>query len=253
MLLCITDRCCEQCTHCFREAHPAGLHMDNRVWIATLDFIKRSRINIVLVSGGEPTEHPRFEGMVEELLQLPIATACILSNGSFIFDDVRRKKVFRLLTNARVHLQVCMDPRYYKNADKVKQFPWSMMRNTIAFDKVHSGILPMGRASQLHEAVSTTRSPTCANLYLLAKQLSVSKFSAFVLSYEMRTRRFCTPAIDPAGNIRAGEGNRCTILGNVTKYDDEKTMKTLREGKPCDICGLMKNVPPAAAAILKGE
>ena len=71
--LCITSLCNRSCSrYCFAGLNvmrrpDQAAHMDWTVFCTALDFIQRSTIDSVRILGGEPTLHPQFERMVEEV------------------------------------------------------------------------------------------------------------------------------------------------------------------------------------------
>ena len=83
MLIQITNRCHMMCPHCLQDSGPQGRHMSEDTFGQVLDFCREAGPWTVNVTGGEPTEHPRWAEMVRELLRLsPVSLVIILTNGA---------------------------------------------------------------------------------------------------------------------------------------------------------------------------
>ena len=84
MLLFITSSCRMQCTHCLSDCKPDGVHMSMEVLNDAIKFIKKIRNKIVIVSGGEPTDHLQFLDIMERLVkEFAKPQLSIASNGMF--------------------------------------------------------------------------------------------------------------------------------------------------------------------------
>lgn len=60
MILMITNKCRMNCSHCMNFSSNDGQHMKVDVIGKSLEFIKEIKPNMLIISGGEPTEHPLF-------------------------------------------------------------------------------------------------------------------------------------------------------------------------------------------------
>lgn len=84
-LLDVTSQCNLSCPACFAQSSPAAslyLPLD-RVMHAVETALEREngRLDVVMLSGGEPTVHPQIREMVERLVALPITRVVINTNG----------------------------------------------------------------------------------------------------------------------------------------------------------------------------
>ncbi|HET7813761.1 MAG TPA: radical SAM protein [Candidatus Baltobacteraceae bacterium] len=84
-LLDVTTQCNLQCPACFTSSSPAlsqYLPLD-RILSAVRTAIEREngRLDVVMISGGEPTVHPQLREMVEALLEMPVTRIVINTNG----------------------------------------------------------------------------------------------------------------------------------------------------------------------------
>ena len=84
-LLDITTQCNLECPACYASSSPAASHylpLDAIVH-AVERAIEREggRIDVVMLSGGEPTVHPQFREIVERLATLPVTRVLVNTNG----------------------------------------------------------------------------------------------------------------------------------------------------------------------------
>src|SRR5206468_4383446 len=82
LLLEITDACNLRCPTCYADARGHDF-MPREEVIRRLDsfFRTQSRIDVLMLSGGEPTIHPEFEAILEAALSYPIGRVLINTNG----------------------------------------------------------------------------------------------------------------------------------------------------------------------------
>ncbi|MFF3028256.1 radical SAM protein [Microbacterium sp. NPDC057944] len=87
----ITDHCNLRCPTCFAESSPAATAVAplDEV-LATVDAKlsrENNRIDVLMLSGGEPTLYPWLEQLLEQLIARPIVRILINSNGLRIAND----------------------------------------------------------------------------------------------------------------------------------------------------------------------
>lgn len=106
----ITDRCNLSCPVCFASSAPSLSYLMSldefraRLRSATA---KRGALDIVMLSGGEPTTHPEFELFLEELDRSPLVKRVLLNtNGVLIAHSAGlRSTLERLRSKLEVYLQ----------------------------------------------------------------------------------------------------------------------------------------------------
>jgi hypothetical protein len=93
LLLDVTEACNIACPTCFAGSHP---HIDRYATPAhvtrTVDTMiarEGGRIDVVMLSGGEPTIHPALEEIVEALLDRPVTRVVVNTNGIRLARDDR--------------------------------------------------------------------------------------------------------------------------------------------------------------------
>jgi uncharacterized radical SAM superfamily Fe-S cluster-containing enzyme len=87
-LLEITDACNLRCPACYAES-PNGKHRPYEELVATLDaYLARGPLDVLQISGGEPTIHPRFEDLVAYALGRPdVRHVMVNTNGITLGQD----------------------------------------------------------------------------------------------------------------------------------------------------------------------
>jgi hypothetical protein len=218
------------------DALPEGEHMSMQTFLKAKDFIEgiyRS-IKIVMISGGEPTNHPMLLDFIEMLKGWHVI---VMSNGLFLSEN---KDYAERLLATDVTLQIYNDPRYYPL--KVEPFEHPKI---IFGDKINL-MSPFGRAVK-NGLKSARQSPSCFNLRSSARTLK--DFSESVLSLRM-SGKMCTPSIDVQGNVLAGESRFCHKIGTVESTDEELLENLL--SMKCNKCGLEDNLQQMLKNIIQG-
>jgi len=219
------------CSHCFIEkSGPEGEHMKMSTFRKALDFAEEIWSPMILVSGGEPTEHPRFFDFLDEVRdRMFVAVVC--SNGSFALDNA----MYDRLSLAGVRVQVTSDARFYpRNFDFIRHrfnAPW------IVFEDHIRTVFPCSRVEKNGLEVNR-RFSACFNLRSAVRSLGL-KQAMFILGMKGRV---CSPSVDVDGSVRMGEMDTCHRIGFVG--DSKKTIEKNIVGVKCDRCGLKKNLSP---------
>jgi len=243
MVIQITNKCNENCSHCFVDATPDGNKMSKDTLIETIKFLKKAQPIVVQITGGEPTTHPNFFEFVNAFVKnLPKITFTILSNGSFFFNDELRAKVLKVLSYPTVlALQIRTDKKYYPNYDKIiqnKDKIENLHEKIDVYDGV-DGIIKLGRGKNITKDIAT-QSPMCANLVMLNKQKDFKSFPEYIKYYQMNTKKFCAPSINEDGYLHAGETPNCKTLGHVSDNIDY-LMDKIKKHEMCGNCKLTLN------------
>lgn len=226
MLLKITNVCHMGCIHCLDNCKPEGVYMSLEQIDKNIEFIKKLQSKVIIVSGGEPTEHPYFFEIVEQIKKHFNKRAILIaSNGMFLFDEKKRYRIQKL----DVSVQITNDKRYYP-----KEIPFIKHKNFIYETHIRT-LKPQGRAKTL---CCTKTSPDCYNLRSLVIHNELNLKSAINL-LELKGY-FCKPVINANGTISIGESVECTTIGKLgdTIETLEKNIRAMR----CNNCGLMNQL-----------
>lgn len=221
MLVRITNRCRMGCSHCMVEAGPDGDHMSLETFKKVVDLIERHDLMLLMISGGEPLEHPQFFEMIKLARSLPVKM--ILSNGMFLEDESLRDRVLAL----DLPVQITNDPRFYPRRVPIIQHP-----NVMYEDHIRT-ITALGRAVE-NDIPNTNRiAPMCFNLRSIVRQFRT--FWPAVL--QLRTmQKMCSPSINVDGSIVCGEAPSCFKIGTIESSDEELVQNLL--SMDCNQCGM---------------
>ena len=243
MLIMITNRCHMDCPHCMQDAKPNGMLMTDETFEKVLDFCREAKPLVVGVTGGEPTEHPRWAEMARELLRVKtVAMVNIITNGAWIEDKEQRLKMAKLIREAkgRVKVQVYSHPKYYQDHEWTVEHE-QQFRSIGCLPDFESPIFmqDLGRARKncKEETENNDHVPSCINSHLIAVQAhSLPHF----LSMAAQAAKFCRPLIDPEGGIHMSESWLCPTVAHVSDGIDEAFRK-MKASRPCKGCRLYKN------------
>jgi organic radical activating enzyme len=222
------------------DATPGGEHMTDEVFEATMDFLDRVNSPLWLITGGEPTMHPKFLPLMAAAnSRAGVQRVKIISNGHFLFDDDYTQQIMSLGNP----IQVTYDKRYYPiriDADKAKSYP------LIEFTDTVQRIYPQGRAVDSHLPPNAI-GPKCYNVRSIARRNTTNLTETILLLRVMG--KFCSPSINADGSISAGESRLCHKIGSV--FDNPATVfKNLQE-MSCDKCGLLGNLALSYRKVLE--
>ena len=229
MLLKITNCCHMECKHCCESSDKNGKHMTGKVFQDTILFINELvyKPRFLLISGGEPTEHPYFFEMMVQLKEKFDGMLLITSNGMFLENQELTKKIIGL----NIKVQITNDIRYYpKRIKKVDH------ENFLYVDKLIK-LAPFGRALSNNLKCDRT-SPYCFNARNIHSQ--VKSFSNIIKVQEEQLHKFCTPMIDINGAISLSEMSSCYKIGTI--YDTGKVLSKNIENMKCNKCKLFDNL-----------
>lgn len=124
MLIKITNFCSMGCSHCLEDSTVAGQHMTRETFLAALELTERLEglswergvPKILLISGGEATEHPDIEWFLETALAAGYRRL-LITNGMWLDNPELRAKILRPDWTDLL-IQVTNDPRFYPSAPK---------------------------------------------------------------------------------------------------------------------------------------
>lgn len=224
MLLKITEKCSMGCTHCMNNATPDGKHMTMETLNDVLDFvIGNQAYERLLVTGGEPTEHPEFVKMIETIIDKLASTGyavvlTILTNGFWCLDNVEAcKKLNNRNPNIKLLWQVSTDSRFYPKALPLHKRLWREREFVICPDCVDR-VYPQGRALE-NNLEWEAKASKCFNIRAMTKQLEFKSIGIIVEAMMVRGY-VCTPAIRIDGGISLGESDLCPKVATI--YDSEE-------------------------------
>lgn len=222
----------------------AGQHMTRETFTAALGLTEcleglawhRGLPKILLISGGEATEHPDVEWFLETALAAGYRRL-LITNGMWLDDPVLRAKILRP-DWIDLMVQVTNDPRFYPSSPKA--VPADDPR--VTFVPSLTVLVTLGRLKRSRlppEAPPIRKAPTSFNLRSLTRSLRDVREALFMLRARaaMGMSGHCSPSISSDGTIVAGETSNCFPIGDVhsTAEDVTRALVTMQ----CNKCGLV--------------
>ena len=247
MLIKTTNMCGMGCSHCFEDSTPAGTHMTEETFQRTLAFTRRIESPawkmgippLVLLSGGECTEHPDILKFIE-LVYAEKMQPILISNGLWLNNPELRASILRPEWSSLL-IQVTYDERYYPTK------PPRVSDPRIAYVDSLTLLLPLGRLARKKgdRALPTKKSPSSFNLRSLTRSLGSFQQAVCMIRARaaMGSSGHCIPSVSNDGDVMAGETRNCWKLGTVDSTEQELTQAVLDMGE-CNRCGLETGLAP---------
>lgn len=241
MLIQITNSCSMGCRHCLQDSKVGEFNMSMDMVDKTISFISRTPAKVINISGGEPTEHPKFFEVLKEFCETLTAKQGylinIISNGSFILNDEKAREMKKFFIKyMNLGLQICTHrdyyPRYNEIIDRLEDFKKIDSQVALAINPpiyIHQ----LGRAAEDSFSKEQAKKHRFTTSCLMASTTFWQlPFNIAILSMESRAH-FCTPLVDWRGNIHLSESWLCPSIGKVESF--EKFMDIV-QFKPCGKC-----------------
>jgi len=240
MLIKVTNRCGMGCSHCLENSTPAGEHMTEETFDKAMEFTRRVEGRawalglppMVLVSGGECTEHPDIVKFIEALVAWGVRPM-LLTNGMWLANKELRASLLRPEWK-QLLFQVTNDPRFYPRAPERVQDP-----RVVYVDSL-SVFVALGRGRRkIMGDVPMRKAPASFNLRSITRSLGSIESAIIKLRARaaLGSAGHCTPSITHEGWVMAGESRHCARIGTVDSTNEELTRALLEMGE-CDNCGL---------------
>ena len=230
------------CPHCMDNSTPDGGIMDDITFENAVRFAHDCSCSHVLISGGEPTEHPRFVDCCKRVSESKMKFS-ICTNGMWLGDEkgeYRFEKVARM--KGFVAAQVYSNKKWYRLYDeivtrfKAQEQRWTSLNVNLDTEDIRN-MIDLGRAKNCEAALKEVQSSKYHNSCLAAHVTAVqSPFMGRFVFLMSNQGRFCTPMIDWLGNVHASESWLCQSFGNVNRDDRDTVFENLKKGRPCGKC-----------------
>ena len=246
MLIKITNACGMGCSHCMENSTPAGEHMTRDTFLAALGLTERLESlawsrgvpRLLLLSGGEATEHPDVLWFLETARSRGYKVI-LITNGMWLDDPELRAQILRP-DWPDLMVQVTNDPRFYPKAPKA--VPTDDPR--VVFVPQLTVLVTLGRLkrSRLPASPPLRKGPTSFNVRSLTRSFRDVREALFMLRARaaLGLSGHCAPSISSDGAIVAGETSNCHPVGNVHSTAEEVTRAIV--GMTCNKCGLVDNL-----------
>lgn len=219
MLLRITNKCNINCKHCFNDHNKNIIDMTWDIIVKSVAFINKMQSKVLVITGGEPTEHKDFINIIKYISQntKEVKKIVITSNGVFFENNYDITKEI-LDFDKRISIQITNDIRYYPIKLNPRN-PIYKLNNIVYCDRVDY-IYPQGNALKNNLNWQSNASK-CFNFISIVTQLNEKSLQKTISILESNFK-FCTPEIDVDGSLKPGESNMCKSFGTID--DDEKIL-----------------------------
>ncbi|MDP3219129.1 MAG: hypothetical protein Q8S73_33840 [Deltaproteobacteria bacterium] len=248
MLIKVTNFCSMGCSHCMEDSTVRGAHMPLDLFERALDCTarieglawRRGIPPLVLLSGGECTEHPSIAQLVARVLArgwIPL----LITNGAWLADPTLRASLLRPEW-ARLFVQVTHDPRFYPSAP-----PPRVDDRRVTYIDALTALIPLGRLARKKgpHPLPTKAAPSSFNFRLFVRGHGSIERAV----YELRKRVIhCSPSISDDGTVVAGETRQCFAIGTVDSPTAALSKAAIE--MRCNACGLVDNLSPAHRAAI---
>ena len=231
MMIKITEHCSMGCTHCMNNATPNNKHMDFDTFKKVIGFQKEYGGSFVIITGGEPTEHPEFQKFLRYTIQeLKQTFITITTNGLWLQNNYNFVKQLLNCHDKYVMFQVTNDKRYYPTPLD-ESHPVYQLGNVVLCTEIEH-IYPQGRAAD-NNLEWSSKGCKCFNIRAILHQINIKNLRVAIGMLSVMGK-FCTPHIDIYGNIKLGESDLCPVCSNISKIHDD-IVKDILNFK-CDKC-----------------
>ena len=192
----------------------------------------------ILLSGGECSDHPAFEELIERVEQRGMVPA-LITHGQWLHDRALRERVLRPGRLLRVY--VTNDPRFYP---RPATFDFTDERVFIRH-RVTS-LIPLGRAARRTlPDDQPLKGPASFNLRSITRATGDLRRAIAVLRVRSGSHGAgaCTPSISEDGSIHAADSRFCFSIGTIDSPAEALTEALVH--MQCNRCGLVDRLTPA--------
>jgi hypothetical protein len=233
--------------------------MSQRVFYNSLALFRKLGANVILISGGEPTLHPKWAEWTREALR-SAAHVGIVTNGNWLIPEpytLAAENMIELLmeNKGRLSVQICSDPMWYPNHESIiagykrfaERYPDVVEFITLETKVAH--IVSLGRAAS---------NPDCLEMAKNDKTITTSCFIGALMSAQTDFKtavceleahgRFCKPFIDFDGGIHWSESHLCPEFFKIPPHltmDDamfDQISEAAHAWRPCGKCADYKKL-----------
>lgn len=237
MLIQITNTCHMLCPHCMQRSDVTPMHMTMETVEQCVRHAEDAGVQAIMISGGEPTEHPQFKEIVKKFIKFPIVA--IISNGDWI-EDVEKIKTMRwLLSHKNVSLQITNIKGLYPREVNIRKirtlFPKTAIEQTGLY------MMSLGRATEhpkfLEAALQHPYTTSCFSSALTSAQLP---YKDALFNMQIRGK-FCHPLVDYKGGMHWSESCICPTFAHISEPFEDIANKA-HEWRPCGKCPDFKKI-----------
>lgn len=245
MLIKLTESCSMGCLHCMSNCIPdETTHMTEDTFNQVIKFIHKHHdsLNTIVISGGEPTEHPRFSEYIRKLVnelsvyKINAPQIAICTNGIWICKNFNEWKDLytdlRSMCKVPIIWQITNIPKLYpEKLDEFTAKKLNKMNCVFVEGGTSNNVLyPQGRTLE-NNLEWKARGPKCFNIRSVSK--TCGNFSNLLIILSMLGKS-CTPSIEYDGTLKLGESYLCPKC--CTIWDDDSDIMHSIKGFKCVAC-----------------
>jgi len=240
MIFQLTQYCDMECPHCMGSYNEDGEHATMDTVSQICKFTQLYRPTSLLISGGEPTDHPNFLELFEYILYNTDAMIILTSNGKFLYNKTIKDKLIELNNKFLFSIQISAIKGLYKRVKSTNTLFTSIKRKLkLGYISNELAVVDqLGRAKGKDWSKYSTyvrQVPNCFNLLSCGYSNDCTTFKDVITA--IHTKNNCKPFITEKGNIHISESPVCRHIGTI--WDDDKTLyNNLYNTEPCGNCGV---------------
>lgn len=238
MLILLTTRCEMGCKHCISDCTKEGIDMTFDTLKLVCERIKEFDPKVLVISGGEPTSHPKFKKFLKYIHDNVGngRAICVCSNGINLekeYDYVSGLMYFMPEINFQITNVPELYPQKIDITNPIYKLPNVKLETSI------QRLYPLGRAVT-NSLSCSAKCSGCFNTRLVRAQLELNfahsnryNIHSLLQTMEM-SGRFCTMPILPNGKMILGESVLCTPYADIS-MSEEEIMYNMKKFK-CNTC-----------------
>ena len=275
MLIQITNTCTFGCAHCMQDSTPEPQHMSGGLFRNALVLSRMAKCKFILISGGEPTDHPDWARYIDlACTGNPVQCVGLVTNGKWLGTNKEDIILEKLKRYPLLYVQITNDPRYYPDSTRkdipaqYKRFSelcaeelgehhvdtaMSMIDNDhrvmLANEVEH--LVALGRAAEIKTLRKVARADkknttSCFASALVAAQVNNDLIE--LISVLERRLKWCHPMIDWRGGMHWSESWLCPSFFTIPDHLllDKPMFLQIQEAacawRPCGKCEDFKKV-----------
>lgn len=266
MLIRVTNKCNEKCTHCMVNSTPDSPHMEWGTFLKAVSFAKKFKVKVILLSGGDPFLHPEIFKMIRHIndnLKYP-HMILMASNGWWIEDKGMTSRIEKILDTDQVQsIQISTHKKYYPNYEWTMKHKYDFLNIGCHFEadwqgegskgiQISSSLVYAGRARNIMNEDDVKGLPGCLNYvsYALSAPTVGINSAEQLIDFAMYRCHMCTPVIDVDGKIKLSENCHCPAIWDLNDGfpDSRKFLRLCQAFIPCNACKALKNLSDRQAA-----
>lgn len=237
MLIQITNTCTFGCPHCLHDSTPDPQHMKEGLFRNALIFSRMAKCDHVMLTGGEPTDHPQFEHYLDLACDTKYNQSVhIITNGKWLGTEMEDKLIEKMSNYRYLTIQITNDNRYYPGwSRKELMIPVKFDRFMdkcvdkfgaealvkIAYCSSVDNLVTLGRCKEVKAlrkiAKKSKVTTSCFASIVVAAQAGPERFIEAIGLLESRNK-WCHPLIDWCGGIHWSESWLCPSFFTIPSH-----------------------------------